>query len=377
MPPSPLPRQSLSWNVLDLAALEERPPVTPTIGGLIYPGRRHVFSGPPESAKTWAALALAVEEIRNGGTVLHVDFEMFSYETRDRLRCLGVTDEEFQRFLHVEPEIPATETTIGELLEYVTAPTLAIIDAAAGAYSLQGLGDNDRRDVELFARTLIEPFRQREIATVVLDHVVKNAESRGAWMIGSERKAGAADVHLGFEPVTPFGRGRNGLIRIVTHKDRFGYLSRPRAAELELRSDPDTYQITWEFKPPAVPTEHSPEGPGNGWRPTWIMGEIVRHLNEHPEPATRNAIAKEVRARRQYVLEAIDCLVHDGTLRDAGGKRLELVPVPGTFPEPPSTHGNQPVPGGSHSLDGNTSGTTFGNHFANGNHQHAQQEIRA
>ena len=140
---------------------------------------------------------------------MHVDFEMFAYETRDRLREMGATDEEMDRFLHIEPETEATEYMIGELVEF-QRPTLAIIDAAAGIFALQGLDDNSRRDAEIFAQTVIEPFRARDVATVVLDHVVKNGDNRKGFAIGSERKVGGADVHLGFEAVVPFGRGRHG-----------------------------------------------------------------------------------------------------------------------------------------------------------------------
>jgi hypothetical protein len=49
-----------SWLPLNLNDLPEQPPVHPTLGqlgniGLLYPGKRHVFSGPQESAKTLCA----------------------------------------------------------------------------------------------------------------------------------------------------------------------------------------------------------------------------------------------------------------------------------------------------------------------------------
>ena len=67
----------MSWEPLNLANVGLRPAIAPAIGGvnLIYPGKRHVFSGPPESAKTLAAYAIALDEIRLGGNVLLVDFE--------------------------------------------------------------------------------------------------------------------------------------------------------------------------------------------------------------------------------------------------------------------------------------------------------------
>jgi hypothetical protein len=68
----------VSWEPTNLANLEPRPPISPSVGGagLIYPGKRHVFSGPPESAKTLAAYAIGLDEIRLGGNVLLIDFEM-------------------------------------------------------------------------------------------------------------------------------------------------------------------------------------------------------------------------------------------------------------------------------------------------------------
>src|SRR5262245_51473693 len=87
----------VTWALLNLANLEERPAIQPTLGGvgLVYPGKRHVFSGPPESAKTLAAYAIALAEIRQGGTVVLIDLEMGQWDARDRLRELGATAEDF------------------------------------------------------------------------------------------------------------------------------------------------------------------------------------------------------------------------------------------------------------------------------------------
>ena len=110
-----------------------------------------------------------------------------------------------------------------------------IIDAAAGAYDLQGLDDNKAPDVERFTRIYVRAFWRPEIATIVLDHVVKNTDNRGNYAIGCERKIGGTDVHLGFQP-TPRSRGGTGIYKITTHKDRGGYLKRGHLADLEVRA---------------------------------------------------------------------------------------------------------------------------------------------
>ena len=303
----------MSWEPLNLANLEERPPIEPTLGdvGLLYPGKRHVFSGPQEAAKTIAAYAIALEVVRRDGAVLLVDFEMGQWDARDRFRELGATDEDFQRIDYIEPEIPATVETILELVD--ASPTLVIIDAAAGAYDLQGLDDNKRAEVERFAGLYTRRFFLNDIATVLIDHVVKDAKARGRYAIGSERKVGGADVHLGFEPVTPLTRGGSGLVKISTHKDRLGHLPRPKAAELALNSDPETGRISWQLR------AASREQP---WRPTVLMDKVSRYTEErNGDLPSRNQVEAGVGGNREYVRQAIDLLLAEGFLREEPGAR--------------------------------------------------------
>ena len=199
----------MSWEPINLAKLPERDPASPTLGGvgLIYPGKRHVFSGAFESAKTLAAYAIAIEHVREGGTVLLLDYEMGQWDARERLRDMGATELDFERIAYVEPETPANPDTIPTLIE-ACAPTLAVIDAAVGAYGLQGLDDGKRVDVERWAGLYVWNFWKRDIASITLDHVTKSKESRGAYAMGSERKIGGADVHLGFEVAVPLAGAR-------------------------------------------------------------------------------------------------------------------------------------------------------------------------
>jgi len=311
----------VTWEPINLAKLEPRPKIAPSIGGvnLIYPGKRHVFSGPPESAKTLAGYAVALEEVRLGGNVLLIDFEMGQWDARDRLREMGATDEELEHIFYIEPETPATEEIVETLAGRWTF-TLVIIDAAAGAYSLQALDDNLRKDVEKFTRIYVRSFWLRGVATIVVDHVAKNAGTRGAFAIGSERKVGGVDVHLGFEVAVAIKRGGRGLYKVVTHKDRLGHLERPKAAELELRSDALTHALTWTF------TNPEPSSEAGSWQPTHLMEKVSRWLEKQADEVSRNDVDKAKLGTAVYVRQALDELIRDEYVQEtAGARRSRLV----------------------------------------------------
>jgi hypothetical protein len=46
------PAAQHSWQPIDLVALELQPPSPPSTIGLLYPARRYIFSGEPETLKT-------------------------------------------------------------------------------------------------------------------------------------------------------------------------------------------------------------------------------------------------------------------------------------------------------------------------------------
>lgn len=300
------PDKEDSWTPRNLAELEDKPPVEPTLGhvGLVYPGKRHVFSGPQESAKTLAAYVIGLSLVRDGSSVVLIDFEMGPWDAKTRLRELGATDEELAGFLYVAPESSPTDGDVGGLLS--REPSLVIVDAASGAFDIEGYDDNSRRDVEKWAGRWVNPFWKAGIATIVLDHVVKNADLRGNYAIGSERKVGGADVHLGFSCIRPIKRGDHGLYKVTTHKDRGGMLRRGHLVDFKLVSDPDSHAISWEFVvPPVVDDDHP-------WRPHGLMEVISRLLETAYEPMSKARIEGATKGKTDYKRQAIQYLIDDG-----------------------------------------------------------------
>jgi len=310
------PEDQDSWAPLNLSTLPEEDPIRPTLGniGLLYPGKRHVFSGPPESAKTLAAYIALLEVVRDDGLAILIDFEMGPRAARNRLREVGATPDDFDRIAYVGPQDPATPEKIGRLV--ALAPDLVVLDAAIGAFALEGLDDNRRDDVEVMTHRYLAPFWYAEAASLVIDHVVKSIDNRGKFVIGSERKLGSADVHIGFETTVAITRGSEGRYKIITHKDRDGYIARGHFADLSLISDPDTHNITWRIE--LIEAQQ----PGGYFRPDRWMEKISVFISILGEPVSRNRIHQELGGTKEYVLKAITALIIEGYAREEKGEGI-------------------------------------------------------
>jgi hypothetical protein len=344
--PAKLPHELDSWQPYYLSGAPDAPAEPPSLGhNLIYPGLRHTFSGPPESAKTLAAYAIALNIIQQhpDQTILLMDFEMGPRAAKRRWRDHGATDHQLDHnILYLAPDEPA----LLERIEILVAihPILVIIDAAAGAFDNEGLDDNKRADAERWRKLYVDPFFDNNIATITLDHVVKNAETRGKYVIGSERKIGGGEVHIGFDTIKPIKRGGTGIYKMLLHRDREGHFNRGHFLDLHVTSDPDTHQLTIEFRP-VEPTEE-----GQPLIPTELMERVSRYLEQQPEPATRNQIVLNTKGKAEYVGKAIDHLVNlhyaDETT-GANRSRLYTSTRPFTRSEWENQHPTQVLPGSS------------------------------
>lgn len=324
-PDTPQPR----WQRLNLADDQYAiPPEPPAVAGLLYHAKRHVISGPPESAKTLIAYRLLLEALRDGHPVAIVDLEMGATAARRLLHDLGATNDELAALYYVEPTEPPTPDDLHAIINHGTR--FAMLDAAAGAYHASGLDDNARKDVEQFAAIWIRPLWQARIATVVVDHVTKDKETRGKFTIGSERKLGQADVHLSCEALKTLSRGGTGIVKIHVHKDRPAYLPRPVAALVDLASHPDTHAVTWTLREPT--TADNTDG---GFKPTRLMQAVSRWLEKHPGQHSINEIESSVKGKTDYKRDAIEQLLAAGYAAESRGpNRSRLIELVKPYTEP-------------------------------------------
>lgn len=305
----------MSWEPINLRHVPDEPPEPPAYLELVYRGRRHWFSGPPESLKTLVAYAIVLAATSTGERVALIDFEMGQRDARNRLREMSATDDELDLIEFYEPDAAPTREI---LLGIAERCRLVVIDAAAGAYQMYGLDEN--RDAEKFNAQMPDVLWKAGATTIVLDHVVKNPDNRGMWASGHHRKIGGTEVHLGFE-ATNLERGGTAVTRITAHKDRPGFHRRGKghAGAVEFHSDPDTHALTWERKAEGEPTASDWHGP------TIVMEKISRYLEDNG-PASRSRTYDEVPGNKQRKVDAVRQLIDEKYVElDESRSRLRSV----------------------------------------------------
>ena len=328
-----------SWDFIDLNDPQwDEDPVPPDLHDFLYSGLRHVISGTPGSAKTLIIYRAAVDIIRKTGRLVVVlDFEMGAKAAKLLLRELDATPEEIAQIRFATPETPPKDA-LQAIIEL--DPVLVIIDASAGAYRASGLDDNKRQDVEQFAHVWVNPLWQAGIATALLDHLTKNPETRGGFVIGSERKVGQTDVHIGLaiDEKHPLKRGGHATATVTVHKDRRAFLRRPIAFFADITSDTVTHHLEVVLRHP----EEMPTAPGGEKLPTIKMEQISRYLESlHGDSASKAQIRSGVGGNAAMADRALDILISNGHVKvdpqGAGKAHLHTLVRPYTRPpEPPS-----------------------------------------
>jgi AAA domain len=320
-----------SWHEQDVVALGNATPQPPEIGGLLYPGRRHVLSGEAEAGKSWLALALAADELQADRGVVWVDGDdMGPGALLERLRALGVADERIRdSFGYLRPAEPLDEASTEHVQRLLVelSSRLVVFDAFNPALALHGYDPNATRDVEDFFRRVVDPFCQIGAAVALPDHVVKQREARGKYAYGSERKQTGVDVHLGLSAIESFGRGKTGKAKLTVHKDRPGFLERPSPGLFVLASDEATGECSWRIEPDYGISD---EG---GWRPTGLMEKVSRYLELAGEARSRNQIVQAVKGKTDYKRQAIDELIAGGYAIEVRAGQTRLVQFERAFRE--------------------------------------------
>ncbi|OYN89282.1 AAA family ATPase [Parenemella sanctibonifatiensis] len=329
-----------TWRPVDLSGYLDGTykPVEPVLMprsdgiGLLYPGLTHSFHGEPESGKSLVAQAEAARILTAGGRVLFVDFESDPGAVVERVLSLGADRAAIaERFTYVQPDGALWQAV--ELASWLSvldgAYDLAVIDGVTASLALviDGAGSNDNDALAQWAQQLPEKIAKRTGAAVVsVDHVTKNAETRGGYAMGGQQKmariTGSAYV---VEVVEPLGRGLRGVVALRVAKDRPGYIrarsgdwrSRDRtqeAARVVVDSTGDEMVVT-------VTAPEAGQASSDSFRPTVLMEKISRHLETDGGRQSWSQIRREVGGSTDAKRVALDVLVTEGYVAKTEGAR--------------------------------------------------------
>jgi hypothetical protein len=236
---------------------------------LLYGGRVHAFHAEPEALKTWLALAACAECLRASERVGYIDFEDSATSIVQRLLSLGVDREEIAYGLaYIRPDEPLADAALRDLdVALEPARSLVIVDGVTEAFSRQGLNPLDNSDIATWLDVLPRRLVRSGAAVVLLDHVVKDKESRGRFAIGGQHKLAGIDVAYSLKVIEPFARGKDGAVAIRVEKDRPGrvreFAKDAQVATLRAISKPNGV-VRIKLEPP----EHGGEA-ASGQRRSW------------------------------------------------------------------------------------------------------------
>lgn len=255
---------------------------------LLYPSRIHQLSAEPEAGKGWLACKIVAEVLTAGGLAGYIDFEDEAATMVERQLALGVDPQAIrERLIYVRPDEPMTgqgRAHVDAMLE--RKPAVVVIDGVTEVLTLHGLDMGDNADIARWLELLPRPVQRTGAAVVLIDHVVKDRESRGRYAIGGQHKLAGIDVAYGLEVVEPFGRGRDGLVKVTVHKDRPGHVRTHaeggQIAVMRLSSDAGTGAVAVELDPPDL------TGDDGEFRPTVLMQRISESVEVNPGLVTRD-----------------------------------------------------------------------------------------
>jgi hypothetical protein len=295
--------------------------------GLIYEGRVHSIYGESESGKSWIAQIATAECLKNDKKVIYIDFESDPIDVVNRLKALGVSRANLlQYFSYIRPEgaRDADDPYWQAILEPKSA-TLIVIDGVTESLTMWGgeSKDNDAitRWMRLFPRTVATASGA---AVVLIDHITKNAETRGRFAIGGQAKLATIDgaAYL-VEPLEALAPGRTGTLTMRVTKDRPGFVRKiagmwrksDRTQEAAVFTiDSTRAQMEYVIGVPMLEDELESN------KEFKKQKEVAEFIHNHPG-ASRRLVAEGITGSKDAIGERISDLVAGGWIENRGNDR--------------------------------------------------------
>lgn len=217
---TPLENREWSWDFVDMSpylsgtvkqivpTVFRRSDSTPDAPKyLFYPGRVNMLYGSSESAKSWLALYICMQEmVATGSKVVYVDLEDEPVNTLGRLILMGADPKMLEtRFAYVHPEdslasmerdrwgnLRPTESGLTREKRFREAldsheADLIVVDGMTVLYGLHGLDANDGVSTDVITSWLKSLAAEYHATVILIDHTGKGS-TPGSLPIGSQHK---------------------------------------------------------------------------------------------------------------------------------------------------------------------------------------------
>jgi hypothetical protein len=324
-------RERSTWypRPLDLTGEQEEPEPSHLARSdgnrLFYSNKINALFGESESGKTWVALLAVSQALVVAEKVIYIDFEDSGKGILNRLRLMGIHNENFANFTYANPDEALTLESRQDLVEALlqTQPSLVVVDGVNAAMTLLGLDLTSNRDATYFSQQLLRPLAMSGAAVVTIDHVTKSKDTRGNYAIGAQAKR--ADINgaaILVEVEMPFGRGMRGELNLKVTKDRPGHV-RAHSKEAKFAG---TVFIDSTNEGSVKMWIKSPEEKGE-FRPTYLMEQISKLLEVANTPMSSNVIEKNISGKSDTIRLALQILANEGYTKIANGNRNSLMHI--------------------------------------------------
>jgi len=295
--------------------------------GLIYNGRVHSIYGESESGKSWVAQIASAECLKADKKVIYIDFESDASDVVGRMKSLGVSRANLlQYFTYIRPDGPRdVDDPYWQAILEPQSAELIIIDGVTESLTMWGgeTKDNDAitRWMRIFPRTVATASGA---AVVLIDHITKNAETRGRFAIGGQAKLATIDgaAYL-VEPLEALAPGRTGTLTMRVTKDRPGFIRKiagmwrksDRTQEAAVFTiDSTRAQIEYVISVPLLEDELESN------KEFKKQKEVAEFIHNHPG-CTRRFIAEGITGSKDAIGERLSDLLAGGWIENRGNDR--------------------------------------------------------
>jgi RecA-family ATPase len=184
--------------------------------GLIYPGVVNGLHGDSGTGKSWLALLLLAERIKDGENVMLIDLEDTPASIVTRLRLLGIADNELvEQLAYIQPTEAFGPLEVEHLINLIDerSITVVVIDSLGEAFGTEGIDEDRDKDVGPWLRSVARPLAKAGPAVLLIDHSTKSKE-RQLHASGSKRKRAAiGGASYLVEAATGFAKGKSGRLK--------------------------------------------------------------------------------------------------------------------------------------------------------------------